>query len=293
MTNKGFSGLASVSLASHFVSGESSTVPISLSGHSVNRQKQLNMTRKAILIGSPGPKDSERHLKGVDIDLHHFVSFLKSPIGGSWEDNEIASLHKYASGNLIELFQNMTTDFLLVYFSGHGHQELKETNIAINDFESISISQLLSLIKAPKALIIIDTCRKVLDEGYSSFSGPEYLSFNFTSNHPKSSETYKEIISQSKDGIVIAYACSVGEISNDTELGGSYTYSLLATSLQWYESQNSDGVIFMDDVNNFARQYLKSTFQVEQNPQIRTTNNEDETPHFPFALRIASKSMQV
>jgi hypothetical protein len=243
------------------------------------------MTRKAIMIGSPGPKNSELFLKGVDTDLHHFVSFLKSPIGGSWEDNEIAGLYKCPSENLIELFQSIYTDFLLVYFSGHGHQGLKETNIEINDSESISISQLISIIQSPKALIIIDSCRKVLAEEYSIFSGPEYLSFNLTLNHPNSSEKYKEIISRSTDGIAIAYACSVGEISNDTELGGSYTYSLLKTSLQWYESPNNESVLFINGANDLAHQYLKFTSHFQQNPKIITTNDKEEKLNFPFAIK--------
>ena len=91
------------------------------------------MTRKAIMIGSPGPRNSATYLKGVDTDLHHFVSFLKSPVGGSWEDEETAGLYNCQSEDLIELFQSTNTDFLLVYFSGHGHQDLNETNISIND----------------------------------------------------------------------------------------------------------------------------------------------------------------
>ena len=246
------------------------------------------MTRKAIMIGSPGPKKTRQYLKGVDTDLHHFLSFLKSPIGGSWEDNEIVGLFKCPSENLVELFQSTYTDFLLVYFSGHGHQDLKETNIAINDSESLSVSQLISIIKAPKALIIIDTCRKVLDEEYSSFSGPEYLSFKSTLNQPNSSEKYMQIISESTDGISIAYACSVGEISKDTELGGDYTYSLLKTSLEWYENQNNESVLFINDANDLAHQDLKFTSHNEQNPQIITLNNREGNMNFPFAIKINS-----
>ena len=215
------------------------------------------MTRKAIMIGSPGPKNSVNYLKGVDADLHHFVSFLKSPIGGSWEDNEIAGLFKCPSENLIELFHSLHADFLLVYFSGHGHQDLKEMNIEINDSESISTSQLISLINAPKALIIIDTCRKFLVKEYSSFSGPEYLSFKSTLNQSNSREKYMQIISESTNGISIAYSCSVGEISNDTELGGNYTYSLLKTSLEWYENQNNESVLSRNAAIDLAHQYLK------------------------------------
>jgi hypothetical protein len=210
------------------------------------------MIRKAIMIGSPGPKNSATYLKGVDTDLHHFVSFLKAPIGGSWEDEEIAGLYKCPLENFIEIFQSTKTDFLLVYFSGHGQQDLKETNITINDFESISISQLISIIQSPKVLIIIDSCSKFIDEDYPSFSGPEYLSFESLVDQPNTRERYMQIISESATGIAIAYACSVGENSGDTELGGFYTYSLLKESLQWYESQNNEGVLSINEANEFS-----------------------------------------
>lgn len=34
------------------------------------------MTRNAIMIGSPGPKNSENYLKVVDADLHHIERLL-------------------------------------------------------------------------------------------------------------------------------------------------------------------------------------------------------------------------
>jgi hypothetical protein len=243
------------------------------------------MTRKAIMIGFPGPKNSTTYLKGVDTDLHHFVSFLKAPIGGSWEDEEIAGLYNCPSEDLIELFQSTNTDFLLVYFSGQGQQDLKETNISINDTESISISQLLSLINAPKALIIIDSCRKIIDEEYSSFSGPEYLSFKSLLDQPNTRDRYMQIISESATGIAIAYSCSVGENSGDTELGGSYTYSLIKTSLQWYESQNNEGVLSISAANDLAHNHLKIKSHFQQNPQIRTLNDQTKKLNLPFALK--------
>ena len=243
------------------------------------------MTRKTIMIGSPGPKNSATYLKGVDTDLHHFVSFLKAPIGGSWEDEEIAGLYKCPSEDLIELFQSTKTDFLLVYFSGHGQQDLNETKIAINDTESISISQLISIIQSPKALIIIDSCRKFIDEEYSSFSGPEYLSFKSLIDHPSTKDRYMQIISESTNGIAIAYACSVGENSSDTELGGFYTYSLLKEALQWYESQNKEGILSINEADELAHYELKFKTNFQQNPQIRTLNAQTEKLNLPFAIK--------
>ena len=240
------------------------------------------MTRKAIMIGSPGPKNSATYLKGVDTDLHHFVSFLKSPVGGSWEDEETAGFYNGPSENLIELFQSTNTDFLLVYFSGHGHQDLKETNIAINATDSISISQLISLINAPKALLIIDCCRKFIDEEYS---GSEYLSFKSLLDQPNTRDRYMQRISESTNGIAIAYSCSVGEHSGDTELGGSYTYSLLKTSLQWNERQHEEDVLTISDANDLAHEHLKIKSHFEQNPQIRMGSVQTEKLDLPFAIK--------
>ena len=240
------------------------------------------MTRKAIMIGSPGPKNSATYLKGVDTDLHHFISFLKSPVGGSWEDEEIAGFYNGPSEYLIELIQSTNTDFLLVYFAGHGYQDSDETNIAFNDTESISF------IKAPKALIIIDCCRKFIDEGYSSFSGPEYLSFKSLLDQPNTRDRYMQRISESTNGVAIAYSCSVGEHSGDTELGGSYTYSLLKTSLQWNERQHEEDVLTISDANDLAHEHLKIKSHFEQNPQIRILSVQAEDLNLPFAIKASS-----
>ncbi len=247
------------------------------------------MTRKAIIIGSPGPKNSATYLKGVEVDHHHFASFLKSSLGGSWENHEITELFNCPSQNLMESFQNTNTDFLLVYFSGHGQQNLKETIIAINDNESISISQLFSIIQTPKALIIIDTCRHLKDNEHSSFSGPEYLSFNSLFDQTNTRDKYLQIISECAPGIAIAYSCSVGEMSSETELGGDYTYSLLKSSLEWYDNPTNEGVLSINRAHELAHHDLKSKSNFDQHPQIRTTNDQEENLNFPFAIKSNSR----
>ena len=243
------------------------------------------MTRKAIIIGSPGSKNSTTYLKGVDADLLHFAGFLKSPLGGSWENHEITELSNCPYQNLIELFQSTNTEFLLVYFSGQGQQNLKETIIAINDNESISVSQLISIIQTPKALIIIDTCRQFKDDEHSTFSGPKYLSFKSLLDQPNTRDRYLQIISESAPGIAIAYSCSVGEMGSETELGGDYTYSLLKTSLEWYANQNNESVLSINGANDLTHQYLKFKSNFNQNPQLVTAKSKEKNSNFPFAIK--------
>jgi hypothetical protein len=99
---------------------------------------------------------------------------------------------------------------------------------------------------------------------------------------------YKKIISECPDSIVIAYSCSFGEISNDTELGGLYTYSLLKTSLQWHEYQAENNVLSITGANYLSNQYLKNISVIEQNPQIRKINNSDKDVNLPFAIKLCS-----
>jgi hypothetical protein len=95
-----------------------------------------------------------------------------------------------------------------------------------------------------------------------------------------------QIISESATGIAIAYSCSVGENSGDTELGGFYTYSLLKESLQWYESQNKEGVLSIHDAHDLAHQELKFKTNFQQNPQIGTLNPQTEKLNLPFSIKI-------
>jgi hypothetical protein len=97
-----------------------------------------------------------------------------------------------------------------------------------------------------------------------------------------------QIISESTNGIGIAYSCSAGENSSDTELGGFYTYSLLKESLQWYESQNKEGVLSINDANDLAHQHFKFKTHSQQNPQIRTLNDQTEKLNLPFAIKTNS-----
>jgi hypothetical protein len=84
------------------------------------------------------------------------------------------------------------------------------------------------------------------------------------------------ILAQSHNGIAIAYACSIGEISNDTELGGHYTYSLSRASLEWFEGCKSESVLFIHEANDLALQYLKFKSNFNQNPQMVTAKSKEK-----------------
>jgi hypothetical protein len=244
------------------------------------------MIRKALLIGAPGAIKTKNFLEGVEVDLNHFELFLKSSIGGSWNSEEITRLNNSSFEDFISQFENAKCDYLLVYFSGHGNHFLKESNIAINDEDVISIPQLVALINTKKALIILDSCREVVGESFSSFSGSEYLSFPSSEDTYNSSDTFKQSIENCGDGITIAYSCSVGERANENDLGGVYTYSLLKSALNWFTSETDEEILGINQASELSNDFIKMHSKNEQTPQVRNTIKSDKSFNFPFAIKI-------
>jgi hypothetical protein len=127
-----------------------------------------------------------------------------------------------------------------------------------------------------------------LAEGFKMPSTRKVVKESFASKPIASTKPARQIISESATGIAIAYACSVGENSGDTELGGFYTYSLLKEALQWYESQNKKGILSINEANELAHHELKFKTNFQQNPQIRTLNAQTEKLNLPFSIKTIS-----
>lgn len=243
------------------------------------------MIRKAILIGAPGIKNTNNFLEGVEIDLNHFELFLKSCIGGSWESEEITRLNNSSFEDFVSQFENTNCDYLLVYFSGHGNHLLKESRIAINQEDVISITQLIALINSKKGLIILDSCREVVDETFSNFSGTEYLSFPSSESAYNSSNKFKQSIENCNEGLIIAYSCAVGERANENNLGGVYTYSLLNSALNWSASEADEEILGINQASELSNDFIKIHSLNKQTPQVRNTRQNDKSFNFPFAIK--------
>ena len=77
------------------------------------------MKRRAILIESSNVTGHD-DLPGARVDVTNWRNFLKSDLGGAWEDSEIVTLRKPASQE-VDLQLNAGADgYCLVAYSGHG-----------------------------------------------------------------------------------------------------------------------------------------------------------------------------
>jgi hypothetical protein len=186
------------------------------------------MEKRILLIGN------NADLPGVKQDFINYQYFFKNKIGGDWYDEEIIQKMnptKYDLLSTISKLRSDNLDYIVVIYSGHGGQE-RETVLEINEKgERIDESELKDISK--RQLTIYDCCR-----AYSSMvklsestriTAKSFDKIDFTR------QLYENRIMESIQQQVNLYACSIGEIANDTSEGGAYSKNLLkaAQSVQY------------------------------------------------------------
>lgn len=191
------------------------------------------MKRKAVLIGNTSG------LQGVQVDIARFTTFLKSNPGGAWYDSEIDVLEnekKIVLLQKIDELKKQSLDYLVVLFSGHGGQYLRQTILEINGAgESIEEIQLRRM--AERQLNIYDCCRSISTTVQKSFA-MDSLSFSLRESANRARKRYEERIMQAIPQQALLYSCSVGQVSYDTADGGVYLSNLLKAAKTFSSDQS-------------------------------------------------------
>lgn len=127
------------------------------------------MQRKAILIDSSNAVVG-KPLPGAAQDMGNWREFLKSDIGGMWEDDEFADISSCPKWKDVLAEINMfcveegEPYYLFIAFSGHGAYDKyrKADVVSLNHDEVITVDELRSAVDAvtKNAVIIIDACRE-------------------------------------------------------------------------------------------------------------------------------------
>lgn len=244
------------------------------------------MKRQAILIGAPGKEYTNKHLKGVDLDIKNYIKFLQSPTGGAWEKSEIIPIKNPESDKLINIIQQSDADYLLTVFSGHGAYTHKgQTILAINRTQFLTLQQLIS--NVPKQMFIIDACRSFIDSGFANFLGEELRTFPSRLTKAHSKLLFNSYLKKCDDGIVICYSASVGQASFDTNDGGYFTTSLLDTTKRWVEKPSKFNILPIHHAFTKTQNYIARHLTKEQTPQLKASNKR--VRWFPFAIRKADE----
>lgn len=240
------------------------------------------MNRKAIIIESSNVA-GESDLPGARVDQKNWFSFLKSELGGAWEDNEITILNNPLPTKVDSLLEENKEKYCFVAFSGHGC----EGSVVLNErFKDYPIHLLKP--RGPKGTLIVDSCRGVETAVQYNFSAKQILFeganrgrgvvansrqgvlTNFAAkastvlNRSAHSSLWRLALGQSKTGIVEMLACSKGEAAGEDPNAGGYYTSLLLQSADLWEAAGGLGKVHS---TRDAHQHAARKMPSQQNPE--------------------------
>ncbi len=242
------------------------------------------MKRKALIISNPGEIGSENYCEGVKIDVENYKTFLTSPIGGGWNDDEIQCVERPLSIILNLKIQSMRdADYTLIVFCGHGYATDDDTIIELRKNEEYTVESLKR--GAKKRTIILDCCRVIENISHSDEIENRYTLYESNSLNKDLARLYYDLaLSQCLDGIVVTYACDLNETAGDDErFGGIYSYSLLKCAKEYSKKSNAEKCTSIVRVHNAAAIMTEHRSGGTQHPKIVKPRS---APYFPFVVHI-------
>lgn len=220
------------------------------------------MERIAVIIRgfANSPSDKEKQ----DECISNYELFLKSNMGGAWEDHQIFIRLEPSLDDLKELISEKNYDYVLIIMLGHGATQDSKQLFQINEREIIQAGNLV--LDAPKQLIILDTCRNLIKNIPFIKIQDRIPIFDKGGKYPISREEAQQLFNQSladcKDGLVVCYACSLGEAAYEYY----FSKSLLKNAFNWHEQYKS-GVLSITDL--MKEVYIEvQNISPKQNPEI-------------------------
>lgn len=233
------------------------------------------MNRKALLIGGPGVKGADGYLRGVERDLEGYRTFLCSPLGGAWQDGEIATFLSPNRAQVDAALRILTTaDYSVTLFSGHGRHSAVTQSTIVELQSGIELDSDRLRSGAPKHILILDCCRVEVPEGLEEALAK--MDQQGPSLHPDDCRRYyDERIAACDVGLVVLHACSVDETAGEIATrGGIYSIALLGAAEQWWRLSRVDTRNYYDiqsvvSAHDLAVPEVKRLSGNRQNPVIQ------------------------
>jgi hypothetical protein len=256
------------------------------------------MKRKAILIESSNV-NGYNDLPGARVDLANWVNFLKSNLGGAWEDSEIIALSK-PSPTKVEMELRVDSDsYCFVAFSGHGSDgSILLDESCAGGFPIASLTP-----KCLRGTLIVDSCRgvewaeffnaqaaanEVLNRSvaYDALKGratmfassaeiSEHLLLKSSGKIVTHRQIWEEALKKCPNGVVEMLACAKGQAAEEDASAGGYYTSLLLQSADLWKQTTTATVHTTKDAHDYAAANL---------PQQQTPAYRPSPLAFPFAV---------
>lgn len=242
------------------------------------------MTRKMLIIANPGETGAENYCEGVNQDVVQYKNFFISNSGGAWEPKEIRTLIRPFSFQVDSALKELkTADYSMVVYCGHGYSRKSgATMVELRtncDYDSSKFNQ-----GAHKHTVILDCCRATYEPIYESaqerYDLRDSIEHSMARNQARA--RFDNAIQSCPSGLVVLYACSIGETAGDDEVkGGVYSHALRSAAIRWSRVTANSGTASVVQIHNTAAQTVCQETGGHQNPQIIKPRS---SPYFPFCV---------
>lgn len=252
------------------------------------------MNKKVFILSAPLSDRGSDFYNGINIDDESYKYFFKSATAGAFFQRDIIPMENYSWEKMCETFNNNPCDYAVIVYTGHGFTD-KNSKLAhfnINEREVKSIKEISGKVRAKKQLLIIDSCRTIIEkERFYNAMGDPFL-YDFPSNLTiaEARILHNDFILAAQEGIQVIYSCDKGEQSSMDYEGSYFTRSLLNSVGSWATEMKRGSILLGVGAYRISNTYLKMTYGKRvhglQNPKIFFTN---PGANFPFAVRKGSE----
>jgi hypothetical protein len=240
------------------------------------------MKRRALLVEASRVNGLD-DLPGARKDIDDWIHYLKSPLGGAWENDEIDVLRTPTKISLeISLAIASYCGYVFVAFSGHGRHvkgmAIDETRICIHGQEELAVNKLNC--GAPRTTIVVDACREVqyLKEDLSAVFAMDELSKKMLYvDREKYRKFYDNAIQLAPKGVEYLYSCDLNEFAAETVHGGNFSQALMRCG-ENFDKKGSVYTVY----DAFVCAKIRVVEKIpQQHPVIESGRR---ITHYPFAV---------
>lgn len=223
------------------------------------------MDRYALLIEASNVT-GEIDLPGARNDVIAMRDYLMSPVGGSWQNEEIEVVNKPQLTSICVKLAFHSNFFCLVYFSGHGSEPRKGfLTVCLNDIErEVEVKYLRP--DSEYGIVIMDCCRGsgLIEESNENTKIAHFTHVATQGTDENSRNVWdkalqKCIKNNSDCGIVEMISCSYNEEARETESPnayGEYTHALLEEAKRWHRTAESNYYLPSSQVHKRVYGYM-------------------------------------
>ncbi len=194
------------------------------------KEKEMAITRQAILIGAPSVKPE---LPGVTVDINDIKRFLLSNKGGDWREDEIVILSDPSSATVYSQIESAKyKDYVFITCSGHGEHRvgkgLNDTVMYVKENETVSIDRINP--KNKRHLVIVDVCRNIVKIEKMEEVRAVFESFMAKASIPfiDYRKIFDDAVMANSEGRIVTYSCDLNQSAGDDGHGGVFTQELLS-----------------------------------------------------------------